>query len=192
MQFWSEECKSYNYELVYNKNTEDVNYNRDYSSENQTSSIACSCLEVLLLSVWELEDSAFILLLLLSAEGITIEIKHEQSTINSSEEWVDINNDIEQKYRKNNTLLLEYKTLNKFQWISQDQTEGHCAQLEIASRALLWALEHISSEHFLENNFCRVYAQEKVRLTKTLCTTENWVPSGFESFQKEVGPEVKV
>lgn len=74
MQFRSAECKSYNCELVYNKNTEDVNYNRDYSSENQTSSIACSCLEVLLLSVWELEDSAFILLLLLSAEGITIEI----------------------------------------------------------------------------------------------------------------------
>lgn len=137
MQFWSEEYKSYSYGRKYNKNTEDMNYSRDCSSENQTSSIACSRLEVLLLSVWELEDSAFILLLLLSAEGITIEIKHELSTIKSSEEWVDINNDIEQKYRKNNTLLLEHKTLSKFQWINQDQTEGHCAQLEIASRALL-------------------------------------------------------
>lgn len=31
MQFWSEEYKSYKYEHVYNKNTEDMNYNRDYS-----------------------------------------------------------------------------------------------------------------------------------------------------------------
>lgn len=80
-----------------NKNTEDMNYNRDNSSENQTSSIACSFLEVLSLSVWELDDVAFILLLLLSAERIPVEIKHELSTINSSEEWVDINNNIEQK-----------------------------------------------------------------------------------------------
>lgn len=80
-----------------------------------------------------------------------------EHSINSSEERVDINNDIEQNTGKNNTLFSEYKPL-KFQWISQDQTEGHCAQLEIASRALLKALEHISSEHFSENNFCRVYA----------------------------------
>lgn len=80
---------------MYNKNTEDMNYNRDNSWENQTSSIVCSFLEVLSLSVWELDDVAFILLLLLSAECIPVEIKHELSTINSSEEWVDINNNIE-------------------------------------------------------------------------------------------------
>lgn len=124
----------------------------------------------------------FTLLFLLSAEGITIEIKHELSTINISEQWVDINNDIEQKYRENNTLLLEYKTLNRFQWINQDQTEGHCAQLEIASRAFLKAWEHNPSELSLEKDFCRVYAQGKVWLTETLHTTESWEPSGFESF----------
>lgn len=97
MQFWAQEYKSYYYEHVYNKNTEDINYNRENSSENQTSSIACSFLEVLSLSVWELEDIAFIFLFLLSAECSPVEIKHELSTINSSEEWVDINNDIEKK-----------------------------------------------------------------------------------------------
>lgn len=127
--------RSYDYDRIYNKNTEDMNYNTDYSSENQASSIACSSQEVLLLSVWELEDDEFVLLLLLSAEGITIEIKHELNTINSSKELLDIINDIEQKYRENNALLLEYKTLNKFQWINQDQTEGHCAELETACRA---------------------------------------------------------
>lgn len=42
----------------------------------------------------------FILPLLLSTESITAEIKHELSTINSSVEQVDSNNDIEQKYRR--------------------------------------------------------------------------------------------
>lgn len=134
----------------------------------------------------------FTLPLLLSAEGITIEIKHELSTINTSEQWVDINNDLEQKHRKSNTLLLEYKALNRFWWIKQDQTEGHYAQLEIASRAFLKAWEHNPSELSLEKDFCRVCAQGKVPLTKTLHTTESWEPSGFESAQKEAGPEVKV
>lgn len=136
MQFWAEKYESYSYEHMYNKNTDRINYNRDCSSD-QTSSIACSCLELLLLSVGELEDSEIYTSIILFTEGITIDITHELSTINASKEWVDINNYIEQKYQKNNTLLLEYKTLNKFQWINQDQTEGHCEELETASRDFL-------------------------------------------------------
>lgn len=82
--------------------------------------------------------------------------------------------------------MLKYKTLSKFQWIKQDQTEGHCAQLEIASRALLEVFEHISSEHSWRTSSVGYMHSKKVWLTKTLHTTEKLVPSGLESFQTEV------
>lgn len=95
-------------------------------------------------------------------------------------EQVDIINNIEQIYRKKYPFV---KTLSKFQWINKDLTESLCrARKSFQSFNLSISYRAISVG----------YMHKKVWLTKTLNTTESWVPSGFEYFQKDVGPGVKV